>query len=718
MYAYGEPRTNLEDLRSQLTGSLALASILVCAVLAYGALEQQVFQLQAFSLYVVVIVIGFCVRRLLVAHAMLASRLLIGYMTAVLLIAMWLLPEADIPYLGLLLIFISAMLITGGEWITSALVAVCAVWWTKAGWRNYPLSFLLVSLAVGVILARLTTRTLYTALQWAWNSQRRADDLLEQTREHRAEQSRTLKSLELSYSLQRRLQDELIAARNEANTARQMKERFAANISHELRTPLNLILGFSDVMYVTPEAYGDFTWPPKLRRDIYQIHRSSKHLLEMIDDILDLSRQDMIGFTLHRETTSLDSLLRNTAEIVADLFQDPAVRLEVVLAPDLPQLEVDRTRIRQVIINLISNARRFTEHGCVRLEAYQAEDEVVVCVSDTGPGIPADELERIFDEFYQVDLSIRRKQQGFGLGLAICKRFVQAHNGRIWVESQEGVGSRFYFTLPKSDQSTVWLYTQEANYLRPADSQRPNILVVDPDPTVAAWVGRHIENMDVLQVIQPEQLADQVLYHHPRAVIYNVRQDRSRPDMEIDLPVPVIECSLPSQSWVAEDLAVSAVLTKPVTPERLLLEVKKLAGIRDILIVDDSEEFVQLVRRVLESANLGFEIRQAYDGSQGLAAMRERRPDLVLLDLIMPEMDGFQFLSEMHQDERLRGAAVIIVTASDYQPALGAIQAGQLVVKQSGGLSMSETACCITALMDVLKPHYDEQSLPQEVAVE
>jgi len=158
--------------------------------------------------------------------------------------------------------------------------------------------------------------------------------------------------LELSYSLQRRLQDELIAARNEANTARQMKERFAANISHELRTPLNLILGFSDVMYVTPEAYGDFTWPPKLRRDIYQIHRSSKHLLEMIDDILDLSRQDMIDFTLHREATPLEALLRHTAEIVIDLFQDPAVRLEVVLAPDLPELEIDRTRIRQVVINL------------------------------------------------------------------------------------------------------------------------------------------------------------------------------------------------------------------------------------------------------------------------------------------------------------------------------------------------------------------------------
>ncbi len=718
MSTFQESRTNLEDLRSQLTGSLALASILVCAVLAYDALGQAVFSLKAFLLYTMIIALGFCVRKLLNARAVLARRLLIGSLTAELLLAMWLLPEADIPYLGLLWTFISAMLMTGGEWIASFLVGGCAVWWTRAGWRDYSVSFLLASLVAGGVLARLTTRTLYTALQWAWNSQRRADELMEQTRVHRGELSRTLKSLELSYSLQRRLQDELIAARNEANAARQMKERFAANISHELRTPLNLILGFSDVIYFTPEAYGDFAWPPKLRRDIYQIHRSSKHLLEMIDDILDLSHQDMLGFTLHRETTSLDALLRHTAEIVADLFQDPTVRLEVVLAPDLPELQVDRTRIRQIIINLISNARRFTERGCVRLEVFQAEDEVVVCVSDTGPGIPADELERIFDEFYQVDLSIRRKQQGFGLGLAICKRFVQAHNGRIWVESQEGVGSRFYFTLPKSDQSAAWLHTQEVNYLRPAGSQRPNLLVVDPDPTVAAWVGRHIENVDVFQVIQPEQLTHQVLYHHPRAVIYNVRQDRSRPDMEIDLPVPVIECSLPSQSWVAEDLAVSAVLTKPVMPERLLLEVKKLAGIRDILIVDDSEEFVQLVRRVLESANLGIEIRQAYDGSQGLAAMRERRPDLVLLDLIMPEMDGFQFLSEMHQDERLRGAAVIIVTASDYQPALGSIQPGQLVVKQSGGLSMYETASCITALLEALKPHYDEQSSPQAVAIE
>ena len=327
-------------------------------------------------------------------------------------------------------------------------------------------------------------------------------------------------------------------------------------------------------------------------------------------------------------------------------------------------------------------------------------------------------MDRIFDEFYQVDVSVRRKQQGFGLGLAICKRFVQAHKGRIWVESHEGTGSKFYFTLPKSDRSATWQYPQEPSRFRPAESQRATILVVDPDPAVAAWVARHVENVDVLQVVKPDQLAHQILYYHPRAVICNVRRDHGDPAVEVDLPVPVIECSLPSQSWVADDLAVSSVMTKPVTPERLLLEIRKLAGVRDILIVDDSEEFVQLVRRVLESANMGFEMRQAYNGMQGLAAMRERRPDLVLLDLIMPEMDGLQFLSEMHKDERFREVTVIIMTATNYQPALDAVRAGQLVVKQSGGLSMSETASCITALLEVLKPHYDEQSSPQEVAIE
>jgi signal transduction histidine kinase/CheY-like chemotaxis protein len=703
-----ESLTNLEDLRHELTQSLCVVLIVAGGFLAYNALLREDFPLVAFVIYLFLIAVSLFIHRLPDTRSKLARFLLVGSLTVCLITAMWLIPNPEVVYLGILLTFISAVLINGGEWIVPLLVGGCAWWWTDQGWRVYPIPFLMVFLVMGGVIARLTFSTIHTALKWAWNSQTQAGELLEQTRIHRAELSRSLKSLEQTYLVQRRLQNELIIARNEANAARQMKERFAANISHELRTPLNLILGFSDVMFYTPEAYGEFKWPPKLRRDIYQIHRSSKHLLEMIDDILDLSRYDMVDFTLHRERTSVHNLLKNTIEITSGLFENPDVRLELDLAPDLPELELDRTRIRQVIINLINNARRFTEKGYVRLSAEQNEKEVVICVSDSGPGIPQEELESIFDEFYQVDVSIRRKEQGFGLGLAICERFVSAHQGRIWAESQVGLGSKFFFSLPKLNQVESYPY-QAINY--PVETeQRPKILVVDPDPAVSTWIRRNLENADIIQVEKPDYLKERINQYHPHTVIFNNNQENTSFPFPADLPVPVIECSLPSQAWMAEDLNVSTVLTKPITPQRLVQEIEKLGAVRKILIVDDSEEFVQLVRRILESTQNDYIVQQAYDGAQGLTALQEFNPDLVLLDLIMPTLDGAQFLKEMRLLEGFNQTAILIITATSHQSFSHITQNGRLVVHQGQHLGANEMAACIRALVTILKPHYNEQN--------
>ena len=707
---------NLEDLRRQLTVRLALLATVASALGAWSLLPIEPFPRTEFALVIAGLVLGLVISFLAPGHPILARHLLVWGFTGELMVAMWAMRVSWLPFWGLPLSFAAAMLIPGGSLGVASLIGALAFWSTRIGARAYPLAGLWPALALGVALAWLVTRTLYTALQWAFTMQQRADQLLEMVRDRQGELSRALKSVELANIIQRRTQRELAEARRQAEEARRMKEQFAANISHELRTPLNLILGFSELMYLSPEIYGDIPWPPTLRRDVYQIYRASRHLLEMIDDVLDLSRFEMVGFTLNKEPTAIEPLLRGVMEIAQALFRGRPIRLEMEIKPDLPMLEMDRTRIRQVLLNLLNNAQRFTEAGTVRVEAKRAGDEVVISVSDTGPGIPADQLARIFDEFYQVDRSLRRAHEGAGLGLAISKRFVEAHDGRIWAESEIGRGSIFSFALPIPDQ---YLPVSRLHVERPIEAAwpqgRPRVLVVDPDPAVAALIRRHIEEYDVIQVDRMEQAADEVLLHHPRAIIYNAPPGDQATSRGISLPAPVIECSLPSRQWAANELAITSCLTKPITAQQLLAEVERVGGARRILIVDDDRGLCQLIERMLEASGRGFETRHAFDGAEGLLTMRAWRPDLVLLDLTMPGMDGFQVLEEMRRDRLLLGIPVALLTVTSYAEDVLTRRGSQIVVHRPGGLQLAETLRYLRALIDVLEPHYDERDSTDQV---
>ncbi len=303
------------------------------------------------------------------------------------------------------------------------------------GVHAYPFFEIMITLILAALTSWLSTYTLFTAVHWYGATEARSEQLLEETRDHRAQLSQALKSMEIAYDRQKKIQLELIWARKQSEDARRLKEQFAANMSHELRTPLNLIFGFSEIMYQSPEIYGEMQWPPVLRRDIHQIYRSSQHLLALIDDILELSRFEMTGFNLNLEAVALEPLLRDIFEIVQPMVRSRPIHIHLNVAPDLPVLEIDRTRIRQVVLNLLNNAFSFTEAGHIDITACYADHKVMISVSDTGTGIPPDKLPHLFDEFYQVDYSIRRSHGGVGLGLAISKQFVEAHGGRIWVES-------------------------------------------------------------------------------------------------------------------------------------------------------------------------------------------------------------------------------------------------------------------------------------------
>ncbi len=694
---------NLEDLRNQLTGRLALLLAGAGGLGIWLTLPLNPFPLLVCSLLAVCLALGLVARSMVKPHPLLARHVLVWGLTGGLLVAMGLLADPWVPFLGLLLAFIGAMLFWGGAVITAGLIAAVAVWLNSQGFRLYPLPGLFITLSMGVALAWLVVRTLYTAIQWAWNMQQQANHLLDEVRDRQAEVSRVLKSSELANLLLRRTQHELVTARKQAEEARLMKEQFAANISHELRTPLNLILGFSELMYLWPEVYGEVTWPPRLRRAVYQIYRSSRHLLEMIDDILDLSRFDMVGFSLNKERTPLEPLLREAAGIVEDMFRSDSVDLVVDIAPDLPDLEIDRTRIRQVILNLLNNALRFTEAGLVRLAARQIDGQVQISVSDTGCGIPAEKLAHIFDEFYQVDLSIRRSHQGAGLGLAISKRFVQAHEGRVWAESQEGAGSTFSFTLPVPGH----LPSLPPYVKQPPEAQwpepRPAVVLVDSDPALASLIQRYLEGFNLVTVTEPARLMETITLQHPRAIIYNLPGKPNGDGVLSNLPVPLITCSLPSQAWAAARLAVHACLTKPVTAGQLLAEMDKLGQVQDVLIIDDDRGFGQLVELILETGGRDLMIRHAYDGDRGLRMMNDRRPDLVLLDLVMPSRDGLQILEVMRQTPVLADVPVILLSGTSYTEEIWDQGSSQMSLQRSDGLRPAEVMRCLRAVIGVLE---------------
>lgn len=700
------PAGVVDDLRNEIAGLVGLVAMVGGVLLLWSTLVDWPFPMPAAICALLLSAIGLVGRELARRHISWSRYVLVTGLALLVLAAMWIFGDERLPLAGVLLVLIATPLFMGGGVAVAALVAALAAWLNAAGYRTYDVVFVAGLLGSAVILSALILHQLLSALQWAEKAWQRADRLFEESSKRQVELNETLKSLDLANELQQRTQYELAVARKRADEARRMKEMFAANISHELRTPLNLILGFSELMYKTPEVYGDAAWPVALRRDVFQVYSASRHLMEMINDILDLSRFEMTGFTLNREITPLRPFLQDTMAIVADLFRGHPARLETQLADDLPELELDRTRIRQVLLNLFANAKRFTDGGCVRLEARVEGDEVLITVADTGAGIPADRLPLIFDEFYQVDSSLRRKREGVGLGLAISKRFVEAHEGRIWVESKQGRGSRFVFALPFAGRRNAAVLERDGTRMGEA-LPRARLLVVDPDPGVTELIARHLTEYDVLPVLQADRLDEEIAQKRPRAVLDNrPANEAAAATLPQSTSVPVFRCSLPGRAWTIEDMKVAACLYKPVTEEQLDKELERLGPVGDVLIIDDDRGFVQLVERMLQATGRGYRTLRAYDGTEGLELMRQAAPGAVLLDLIMPEMDGAQVLAEMRKDAALSSIPVVLLSATSPKEERAANR--DLVISRHDGLRMMEVLRCLEAVIPLLEPHYDD----------
>ncbi len=697
-------RDNMDDLRRQLTTRLALLALAVAqlSILFYDPPVR--FPLDI--LFFWASLTGLCglALRLNDGRPTLARHLLAGGLLLALLLAMRFFPAPWLPFAGGVLIFTNGMLVSGSELVTATAVFATAVILHHTGLRSYPLAGLFTVVSLALVGAWLAVRNLTTSLAWVWQMNQRAEELLNATRTQQAELRRTVKSLQILNDIHARTERELLIVHQQLRASQQLKEQFAANISHELRTPLSIILGFSEVMVLSPEVYGEHTWPPKLMRDVYQIYRNSRHLLDMIDDILDLSRFELVGFTLQKEATPLAPLLHDAANIVADLFDaSPDVTFQVILPPDLPILAVDQTRIRQVLLNLLNNARRYTQKGTVTLTAVADTEWVTVQVQDTGVGINAADLENIFTEFYQADYSLSRQHGGAGLGLAICQRFVAAHDGRIWAESEPGVGSTFFFSLPLPAHKPA---SKPYQTPLPATSKatRPCVLLIEPDPLVVSLVQRHLPDFDIVPTTAAA-LAAQVNAYHPLAAIYNRPPGPAGPNrLPPTTHIPIIECALPSQSWMAQTLGAVACLTKPINFAQLQREIASLGSVQDVLVIDDSPGICQLVERGLSMMDGQIQVRLAYDGRAGLQAMHTSVPDLVILDLVMPELGGLGVIEAMHAQPALAAVPVILLTATSYVEDSLAQHGAQVTITQVDPWLPGETLRCLDAILKSLKP--------------
>ena len=578
------------------------------------------------------------------------------------------------------------------------------------GYGIHPV-YIFLWVSAGVEFVSTTGRM--TVLRWARDSQEQANRLLVQLHNERGELNRTMEALTEATRRLQRLNQELKVARQEADEARATKEQFVANVSHELRTPLNLILGFVEIMYLNPETYEGVVWTPELVNDLREVYRAGRHLQSLVDDVLDLSRIDALRLPMFREMQPIQPIVEEAMATLAPLLKQRGLSWQVHYAEDLPPLFVDRTRIRQVLINVLNNAARFTDKGGIVVSVTQENESIHVSVSDTGVGIPPDKLEVIFEEFRQADPSPKGRG-GAGLGLALSRRFIQLHGGRMWAESQVSQGTTVHFTIPLPGTSGEFAPLEyRPMRIIPADQPAP-IVIVDADPSLADMLKRYLGDRRVLwahSVAEAERLIEN---EHPAAVIINMAplEEDSR-WFEVAgqtfrrYNVPIIRCSIPSPSWLQALTGMDECLTKPISSGDLLrVMTTQCPEAQTILVIDDDTGFVALMERMLKTVAPKARVISAYSGAQGLQLAATERPDLIFLDLAMPEMDGFEVIERLRQEHSLGEAKIVGVTATSYAEEALARKGERLTLLQPRGLATGNWVAILNALLQYIEPDY------------
>jgi signal transduction histidine kinase/DNA-binding response OmpR family regulator len=452
------------------------------------------------------------------------------------------------------------------------------------------------------------------------------------------------------------------------DVANRHKSEFLASMSHELRTPLNAIIGYSEMLEEEAADLGQEAFTPDLRK----INAAGKHLLELINAVLDLSKIEAGRMDLYLETFSVSRLVEDIAGVIRPLADRNGNRVDVRCDPAVGEMRADLTKVRQALFNLLSNACKFTERGTVSLTVRRAEggDVVVFDVTDTGIGMTDEQVGRLFQEFSQAEASTSRRYGGTGLGLALSRRLCRLMGGDVSVVSTLGGGSTFTIRLPAEVAEPGAAIAPVSAGVRAGAGL---ILVIDDDASVREVVQRFLtkegyrvasasggeEGLRLARELGPDAITLDVMMPAMDgwAVLAALKGD------EATASIPVVMLTMVDDRGLGYALGAADYLVKPVDRARLLAALAPHRRELPVLVVDDDPGVRALLRRMLEKE--GYGVAEADNGRAALERVRERVPGAILLDLMMPEMDGFEFLEELQRSTPGRAIPVIVVTARD-----------------------------------------------------